>query len=675
MHSQIGQAAPAPFDVKRVTYIGGSGLDTPTAMTTDTAGNIYVVGSTTSADFPTTPRTFQPIHAVGVPGNQDAFVAKLDPTGTKLLWSTYLGGDQDDAASAIGLDSQGNVFVAGLTNSTSFPAFNGVSNPQHTEQTFIAKLSADGSALLYVAFASSHPVGGHSVLAIDRAGSAYLATADSYGDITATPGALSIESGNQFNVVLVEQYSPSGQLGWIASIATFGYPPNLTIVADPLGAVDILGTGGGTTLVSPDAYQEAPANPGSSSFLVRCDSTGTQLLYGTYFGPQYDTTGINTAFVDNSGAVYFAGDSNAPNLPVTPGAFLQQAPPLVSSNPVPGYIAKLIPGSPTIAALSYLPAAASYSVLAADGNIALVTPFDYFNFNATNLSLNGQLSLSGIGFQPLALASQNSAASWIAGHGAPAVAPLIQFGTGQGVALLEVGPLEPTISAVENGASFFKAPFAPGQLITIFGSQLGPSAGVGFQLSGGGIGTSAGGTTVVFDGIPAVILYASADQVNAVVPFEAPTSGTTQATVEYMGATSNSVTLPRQPSAPGIFTATGTGQGQGAVNNQDGSPNSAANPAPRGSVISIYATGGGQTIPSAIDGMLAPGPSKLALPVVVGIANRGVEVLYAGDAPGLIEGIIQINARIPDDAPIGPAVPLVIKVGDAYSQTVTIAVR
>jgi uncharacterized protein (TIGR03437 family) len=73
--------------------------------------------------------------------------------------------------------------------------------------------------------------------------------------------------------------------------------------------------------------------------------------------------------------------------------------------------------------------------------------------------------------------------------------------------------------------------------------------------------------------------------------------------------------------------------------------------------------------------MLAPGPSGLVLPVIVGIANKGVEVLYAGDAPGLVEGVIQINARIPDDAPIGPAVPLVVKIGDAYSQTVTVAIR
>jgi uncharacterized protein (TIGR03437 family) len=547
------------------------------------------------------------------------------------------------------------------------------------EQTFIAKLSADGSALLYVAFASSHDGGLYPGLAIDREGTAYLAApnTEDLGDIKTTPGALSIQSGNLFDVVLVEQYSPSGQLGWIASIATFGNPPNLTIVADPLGAVDILGTGGGTTLVSPESYQASPANPGSSSFLVRCDSTGTQLLYGTYFGPQYDTTGINTAFVDSSGAVYFAGDSNAPNLPVTPGAFLQQAPPLVSTNPVPGYIAKLIPGSPTIAALSYLPTAAMYSVLAADGVIALVTDFDYFNLNATNLSLNGQVSLSGIGFRPFALAAQNSAASWIAGQGATGLAaPLTQFGTGQGVALIEVGPLEPTISAVENGASFSKGPFAPGQLITIFGSQLGPSAGVGFQLSGGAIGTSAGGTTVVFDGIPAAILYASADQVNAVVPFEVVPGSTANVTVQFSDVTSNTVSMPISSSAPGIFTANGTGFGQGSVLNQDSSINSSINPAPRGSVIQIFLTGAGQTVPASSDGVIALGASELGLPVVVGINNAGAPVTYAGAAPYLVAGIVQINAQIPEGAPVGNAIPLTIKVGDHYTQPgVTIAIR
>jgi len=142
------------------------------------------------------------------------------------------------------------------------------------------------------------------------------------------------------------------------------------------------------------------------------------------------------------------------------------------------------------------------------------------------------------------------------------------------------------------------------------------------------------------------------------------------------------VRLDVVPSSPGVFTTNAAGFGQAAAFNQDLSPNSPGNPAARGTIITFFATGEGETTPPGVDGRIMPrGDSPLtlpmpALPVIVGVANRGAEVLYAGAVPGQVAGLLQINARIPDDAPTGPGVPLLIKAGDAFSQPgVTLAIR
>ena len=130
-------------------------------------------------------------------------------------------------------------------------------------------------------------------------------------------------------------------------------------------------------------------------------------------------------------------------------------------------------------------------------------------------------------------------------------------------------------------------------------------------------------------------------------------------------------------SAPGIFALNATGEGQGAILNQDGRINSPSNPADRRSVVVLFVTGEGQTNPPGVDGK--PGAPPLPtpqLPVVVGIGHVGVEILYCGAAPGLVAGVMQVNVRVPVEAPSGNAVPVSIKIGDVFSPPgVTLAVR
>jgi uncharacterized protein (TIGR03437 family) len=173
------------------------------------------------------------------------------------------------------------------------------------------------------------------------------------------------------------------------------------------------------------------------------------------------------------------------------------------------------------------------------------------------------------------------------------------------------------------------------------------------------------------------MIYTSAEQVSALVPFSL--EGTSvRVQVEYQGSRSNNLVLDLAAAAPAIFTLAANGLGQGAVLNQDFSVNSASNPAPRGSAIMIFATGGGQTNPPGVDGRLAPGNALASLqqPVSVRIGNVEAQVLYAGSAPGLVEGVIQVNAMLSANMATGPAVPILLRVGDFESPAgVTIAIR
>ena len=135
--------------------------------------------------------------------------------------------------------------------------------------------------------------------------------------------------------------------------------------------------------------------------------------------------------------------------------------------------------------------------------------------------------------------------------------------------------------------------------------------------------------------------------------------------------------VPLTDSSPGLFTVDSSGRGQGIILNQDATPNSASNPALEGSVVVLYATGGGQTDPPGVSGSLTAEPwPKPHLPVSVTVGGLPAETLYAGAAPGLLAGLLQLNVRIPEGAPSGSAVPVVLTIGNAPSQPgVTVALR
>jgi len=240
------------------------------------------------------------------------------------------------------------------------------------------------------------------------------------------------------------------------------------------------------------------------------------------------------------------------------------------------------------------------------------------------------------------------------------------------------GISQPAISGIANAASYASDAVSPGEMVTIFGANFGPSSLTGLELdSTGSVATSLSGTSVLFDGNLAPIVYASANQVSAVVPYSLSNS-TTQVEVRYQGSASALFTMNVTAAAPGIFTSDGSGSGQATALNQDGSINSSDNPASTGSVLVFYATGGGQTSPNGVDGSITSSDSlpQLVQPVAVTIGGQPAQVLYAGDAPGSVAGLLQINAQIPAGIAPGSSVPITLQVGGQTSpQSVTIAVE
>ena len=238
------------------------------------------------------------------------------------------------------------------------------------------------------------------------------------------------------------------------------------------------------------------------------------------------------------------------------------------------------------------------------------------------------------------------------------------------------------VSNVVNAASYQGGPVAPGEIVTVYNSTYGPATLVlGQPDATGKFPTNVGGVQVLFDGVPAPLLYASANSgVGAIVPFEV--AGKQQTVVEYQynpasgAAVSNTATLPVAAAAPAIFALNESGSGPGAILNLDYTVNSASNPVSAGGYIQVFGTGGGAIVGGATDGAPASGAANLATqPVTATIGGVAAKVVYAGTAPGLVNGAMQVDLQIPAGLTPGPQ-PVVITVGTAVSQSgITVAVQ
>ena len=245
------------------------------------------------------------------------------------------------------------------------------------------------------------------------------------------------------------------------------------------------------------------------------------------------------------------------------------------------------------------------------------------------------------------------------------------------VRMLQVSASGISVNAVTNGATNLSGPVAPGEIVVIYGSGLGAALTTYTPNADGSVPNTAGGTSVFFNGAAAPVLYSSANQVAAIVPYGISGS-LAQMYVQYQGATSVPFNVSVATVIPGVFTLSGSGSGQAAaINAKNNSINGAATPAKAGDYVTLYITGAGQTNPAGIDGSVNAAPYPLPVAsVTVTIGGQNATVNFAGAAPGLVAGVIQVNAQIPAGTTAGNAVPVVVQVGTSNSQPgVTIAVN
>jgi uncharacterized protein (TIGR03437 family) len=248
------------------------------------------------------------------------------------------------------------------------------------------------------------------------------------------------------------------------------------------------------------------------------------------------------------------------------------------------------------------------------------------------------------------------------------------------------GPSGPTpaVQAVVNSASFGAGPVSAGEIVTIFGTGLGPATPLGLALdSFGKVSTALGGTAVAINGKLAPLLYVSPTQVSCVVPYEVAGAASLNVQVAFNSVASNSYQVAAAATAPGIFTLNGTGIGPAAVLNVAGGVNGPGNPAASGSTVAIFLTGEGQTNPAGVTGAITLAgtssggplsPQPLNQPTVT-IGGSPAQVSFYGEAPDTVSGLLQINAVVPPGLPPGD-LPLIVSIGSAKSPPgVTVSIR
>jgi hypothetical protein len=294
------------------TYLGGSDWDFASDLTVDAAGNAYVCGYTASLNFPTT------IGQTLYGGSYDAFVAKLRPDGT-LAWATYLGGSGFDNCGTLAVDAQGFVYTAGGTTSPDFPVHGGVQSTLNgTDDGFIAKLTPDGSTIVYSSYLGGSGSDGVAAVAIDRSGAAYVTGVTTAGDFPLVAPIRS-QYGGGFTDAFVAKVTAAGdELEFSTLMGGNDSDEPSSIALGPGGDIFV----GGMTRSS-DFPVVAPLQPQYhglfDGFLFKLSPDASTVLYSTYLGtPDFDAVGDLKPFDD--GTLLVAGYAGF-GFPVTPGVF------------------------------------------------------------------------------------------------------------------------------------------------------------------------------------------------------------------------------------------------------------------------------------------------------------------------------------------------------------------
>lgn len=306
------------------TYLGGQGWDFGVGIAVDGAGNAYVTGSTGSTDFPTTAGSFDT--TLSTPGT-DAFVTKLNPSGSGILYSTFIGGGFDERTSAMAVDSSGNAYVTGQTDSTNFPttvgAFDTSFQTHGTDSDiFVTKLNSAGSGLAYSTYLGANADDSSHGIAVDDAGAAYLTGStvngffDPPNDFPTTAGAFSTTPGGAF----VTKLNAAGSgLDYSTYLGTSKQDSGNAIAVDDDGLAYVTGSTQGGGFPTTTGALKTTTNPSvGSAFVTKLNASGSGLAYSTFLGGTGGESGSGIA-VDASESAWISGYTTSEDFPTTPG--------------------------------------------------------------------------------------------------------------------------------------------------------------------------------------------------------------------------------------------------------------------------------------------------------------------------------------------------------------------
>jgi uncharacterized protein (TIGR03437 family) len=595
------------------------------------------------------------VYTLILPDDRTASVAKLDPTGNPLYTVTLRGIYE----AGIVFDSASNVYVTG-TATTSFKTTPGAYRSTALDHSaFVCKMNPANGAIQYCTLLDPADIG---FAAVDGSGSVAVVFGPYSGGGPLTSGAL-----NAGKKIYVEKLNPTGTA--LVYAAKFGgsvvdYPQAAAI--DSTGSLFITGrtyssdfpiTPNAAVSVNPSA--PSPGFETQTSFTVRLNPAGSAFLYSTLGNAGEQGLAIRLDPSGNAQVLEQDVDNNLflRRYKSDGSGILFEAPLNVAWSSSVGEIPQM-----------GIDAAGVTTVLGPNVSIAFppyqaVQPCQFTSAGVPNAFLlridpSGHL-LESTWLQPPGLA-------FSAGLSVNTVSGLELFWrateptqVANELDLVILGPQTApplNLACIGNAASFQGAPISPGEIVSLFGSGIGPTTPASAQFgSNQRFPTQVSNTQVTFDGVPAPLLYVSSTQINAVAPFGLAPNNTTQVCVSYEGTITNCIAASVSAAAPGVFLNPAT-PGYAVALNQDGTINSQANPLRAGSIVTLFATGLGSVTPAPPDGSLTPVPLPVQnLQIRVEVPNPDqhspqpyfTTAPYAGPAPLEIAGLTQLNVQVP----------------------------
>ena len=291
------------------TYLGGGSDDSGLALAIDSCGNAYIAGYTASANFPVK----NPIQASNR-GSRDAFIAKIDATGSALLYSTYFGGSQNDSAHGIAVDGSGNAYVTGPTYSTNFPTRNPIqaSNAGMVD-SFVTKINAVGSTLIYSTYLGGKGNDYAEAIALDCSGNAYIT---GYTDPASFPTRNPIQASNAglWDAFVTKINAAGSALVYSTYLGGSGFEYGLGIATDSKGNAYVTGPTYSTNFPTKNPIQASNAGM-MDTFITKINAAGSALIYSTYFGGSFNDYAEAIALDSNRNA-YITGYTISTDLPI-----------------------------------------------------------------------------------------------------------------------------------------------------------------------------------------------------------------------------------------------------------------------------------------------------------------------------------------------------------------------